>query len=154
MSNNEEQNLMTEKIILYGSPTCPMVSPVRNTLERAKAEYDYVDIYLKPEGRKRVKEINNGNASVPTLTFPDGSSLTEPDEAALKAKLESIGFTVRALTLIDRAQVIFEFPIIFIIGVLILAFGLYSGDNIQVAVGATIVAIRLLFLLKRRTGRS
>ena len=154
MSTNEKQNLMTEKIILYGSPTCPMVSPVRNTLERANAEYDYVDIYLNPEGRKRVLDINNGNASVPTLTFPDGSSLTEPNEAALKAKLESIGHTVRSLTLIDRVQVIFEFPIIFIIGLVLLAFGLYNGDNIQVAVGVTIVAIRLLFLLKRRTGRS
>ena len=131
-----------------------MVSPVRNTLERANAEYDYVDIYLNPEARKRVLDINNGNASVPTLTFPDGSSLTEPNEAALKAKLESIGHTVRSLTLIDRVQVIFEFPIIFIIGLVLLAFGLYNGDNIQVAVGVTMVVIRLLFLLKRRTGRS
>jgi len=153
VSDIEKQNPLPDKIILYGSPTCPMVSPVRNTLERAKAEYDYVDIYLQPEGRKRVQEINNGNASVPTLTFPDGSSLTEPNEAALKAKLESIGHTVRSLTLIDRLQVIFEFPIIFIIGVVLLSFGLYKGDYIQVAVGATIVIIRLLFLLKRRIGR-
>lgn len=153
MSNIEKQNLLPDKIILYGSPTCPMVSPVRNTLERANAEYDYVDIYLQPEGRKRVQEINNGNTSVPTLSFPDGSSLTEPNEAALKAKLESIGHTVRSLTLIDRTQVIFEFPIIFIIGVVLLSFGLYKGDTIQVAVGATIVIIRLLFLLKRRIGR-
>lgn len=153
VSNIEKQNLLPDKIILYGSPTCPMVSPVRNTLERANAEYDYVDIYLQPEGRKRVQEINNGNTSVPTLSFPDGSSLTEPNEAALKAKLESIGHTVRSLTLIDRTQVIFEFPIIFIIGVVLLSFGLYKGDTIQVAVGATIVIIRLLFLLKRRIGR-
>ena len=154
VSNIENQNLLPEKIILYGSPTCPMIAPVRNTLERANAEYDYVDIYLQPEGRKHVQEINNGNASVPTLIFPDGSSLTEPNEAALKDKLEAMGFTVRSLTLIDRAQVIFEFPIIFIIGVVLLSFGLYKGDFIQVAVGATIIIIRLLFLLKRRIRKS
>ena len=131
-----------------------MISPVRNTLERANAEYDYVDIYLQPEGRKRVQEINNGNASVPTLIFPDGSSLTEPNETALKDKLEEMGHTVRSLTLFDRAQVIFEFPIIFIIGVVLLSFGLYKGDTIQVAVGAAMVAIRLLFLAKRRISRS
>jgi len=145
---------MTDKIVLYGSPTCPMVSPVRNTLERANADYDYVDIYLNPEARKRVVEINNGNASVPTVTFPDGSSLTEPNEAILKAKLESIGYKVRSLTLLDRAQVIFEFPIILILGIVMLAFGIYNGEIAQVAIGGLLIAIRLLFVLKRRTYKS
>lgn len=145
---------MTDKIILYGSPTCPMVSPVRNTLERANADYEYVDIYLNPEARKRVLEINNGNASVPTVTFPDGSALTEPNEAILKAKLESIGYTVRSLTLIDRAQVIFEYPVVFILGILMLAFGIYNGEIAQVAIGALLIALRLLFVLKRRTRKS
>lgn len=145
---------MTDKIILYGSPTCPMVSPVRNTLERANANYEYVDIYLNPEARKRVMEINNGNASVPTVTFPDGSSLTEPNEAILKAKLESIGYKVRSLTLLDRAQVIFEFPVILILGILMLALGIYNGEIAQVAIGGLLIAIRLLFVLKRRTYKS
>lgn len=145
---------MTEKIILYGSPTCPMVSPVRNTLERANAKYEYVDIYLNPDGRENVREINNGNASVPTLTFPDGSSLTEPDEAMLKAKLESMGHTVHSRTLIDRVQVIFEFPVIFILGVVMLAFGIYNGEIAQIAIGAFLIVLRLLFVLKRRAGRS
>lgn len=145
---------MTDKIILYGSPTCPMVSPVRNTLERANADYEYVDIYLNPEARKRVMEINNGNASVPTVTFPDGSSLTEPNEAILKAKLESIGYKVRSLTLLDRAQVIFEFPVILILGILMLALGIYNGEIAQVAIGGLLIAIRLLFVLKRRTYKS
>ena len=145
---------MTDKIILYGSPTCPMVSPVRNTLERANADYEYVDIYLNPEARKRVMEINNGNASVPTVTFPDGSSLTEPNEAILKAKLESIGYKVRSLTLLDRAQVIFEFPVILILGILMLALGIYNGEIAQVAIGGLLIASRLLFVLKRRTYKS
>lgn len=145
---------MTDKIILYGSPTCPMVSPVRNTLERANADYEYVDIYLNPEARKQVMEINNGNASVPTVTFPDGSSLTEPNEAILKAKLESIGYKVRSLTLLDRAQVIFEFPVILILGILMLALGIYNGEIAQVAIGGLLIAIRLLFVLKRRTYKS
>lgn len=145
---------MTDKIILYGSPTCPMVSPVRNTLERANADYEYVDIYLNPEARKRVLEINNGNASVPTVTFPDGSALTEPNEAILKAKLESIGYTVRSLTLIDRAQVIIEYPVVFILGILMLAFGIYNGEIAQVAIGGLLIALRLLFVLKRQTRKS
>ena len=55
---------MTERIILYGSLTCPMVPPVRSLLQRASAEFDYVDILFNQEARRRVIEINQGNASV------------------------------------------------------------------------------------------
>ena len=88
------------------------------------------------------------------MTFPDGSALTEPNEAILKAKLESIGYTVRSLTLIDRAQVIFEYPVVFILGILMLAFGIYNGEIAQVAIGGLLIALRLLFVLKRRTRKS
>jgi mycoredoxin len=130
-----------------------MVSPVRNTLERANVKYEYIDIYLNPDARQRVLEINNGNASVPTLTFPDGSSLTEPNESILKTKLESMGYTVRSLTIIDRVQVILEYPVIFILGILLLSFGIYNGESAQIAVGAVLIALRLLFVLRRRVGR-
>lgn len=36
----------------------------------------------------------DGNESVPTLLFPDGSTLTEPSVGELKAKLESLGYEV------------------------------------------------------------
>ena len=141
---------MTQKIILYGSPTCYSVPIVRGTLQRAEVEYEYVDIYLQPEARKRVVEINNGNASVPTLVFPDGSTLTEPSEYDLKTKLVSMGYDVPNQTLLDRVQNIIEHPIIFILGILILAFGIYNGVISQTALGAALVILRLLFLLRRR----
>ena len=40
---------MTERIILYGSLTCPMVPPVVSLLRRASAEFDYVDILFNQE---------------------------------------------------------------------------------------------------------
>ena len=69
---------MTEKIVLYGSLTCAMAPPVRNILDRAGAAYDYIDITVDRAARQRVIEINRGYASVPTLVFADGSTLTEP----------------------------------------------------------------------------
>ena len=42
----------------------------------------------------RVRAINNGNESVPTLVFPDGSTLTEPTVGELQSKLESLGYKV------------------------------------------------------------
>jgi len=145
-----DAKLMTDKIILYGSPTCPMVPPVRDILDRAEVDYEYVDIYLNLSARERVLAINNGNASVPTLSFPDGSTLTEPSSAVLTAKLELIGYVVREPTLLDRLRVIFEYPLIFILGLLMLAFGIYTGDLTQIILGAVIITVRILILLNRK----
>lgn len=39
------------------------------------------------EARNQVMTINNGYASVPTLVFPDGTTLTEPSFRQLRARL-------------------------------------------------------------------
>lgn len=94
---------MNEKLIVYGTPVCPMVTPVRSALKRAEVLYDYVDIWQDDEARERVRTINNGNESVPTLVFPDGSTLTEPSNKQLEAKLQSLGFVTKSPTVLDRA---------------------------------------------------
>ena len=82
------------KIILYGHPTCPGVFPVQGMLKQAEVEYEYVNIYEDPFAREQVRDINNGYESVPTLVFPDGSTLTEPDARELRRKLQSMGYNV------------------------------------------------------------
>ena len=86
---------MSEKIIVYGTPVCPMVTPVRGALKRASVEYDYIDIWQDDEARARVRSINNGNESVPTIIFPDGSTLTEPSGQQLLSKLGDLGFAAK-----------------------------------------------------------
>ena len=93
---------MSETIIVYGTPVCPMVTPVRSALKRASAEYDYIDIWQDDEARARVRSINNGNESVPTIIFPDGSTLTEPSDKQLFQKLETLGFTPAPPTITNR----------------------------------------------------
>jgi mycoredoxin len=83
---------MTEKIILYGHPGCLMVNPVRMLLENSRADYDYINIYQDDEARSIVKGVNHGNESVPTLVFPDGSTLTEPSNKILIEKLIALGY--------------------------------------------------------------
>jgi mycoredoxin len=85
---------MENKIILYGSPICPMVGPVRALLNRAKVDFEYIDIYRDATAREKVRAINQGYESVPTLVFPDGSSLTEPSRSRLRSKLEALGYEV------------------------------------------------------------
>ena len=42
-------------------------------------------------------KLINGYESVPTLVFPDGSTLTEPTNGGLQAKLGEMGYTVPLL---------------------------------------------------------
>lgn len=83
----------TQTIILYGHAGCPMVAPVKRLLEQVDAPFDYVNIHQDQEARLRVREINRGFESVPTLVFPDGSTLTEPSSRVLSAKLKEMGYT-------------------------------------------------------------
>ncbi len=84
----------SEKIIVYGHPACLMVGPVLGMLDQSQVEYAYINIQQEPTARDRVREINDGYESVPTLVFPDGSTLTEPSSGQLKAKLRESGYAV------------------------------------------------------------
>lgn len=85
-------------IIVYGHESCPMVVPVRLMLNRAKVTYTYINIHEDPHAAERVRAINHGNESVPTLVFEDGTTLTEPSPAQLSARLKDLGFAVNENT--------------------------------------------------------
>jgi mycoredoxin len=91
--------MMPEKIILYGHNICPMLGPTMAMLKQAKVEYDYINIHKDKRADERVREINKGYASVPTLVFADGSTLTEPSAIALKRKLTTEGYHVPFMAL-------------------------------------------------------
>ena len=76
---------------MYAHPACPAVPPVLMVLRGSRAPYQYVNIWQSPAAAARVRAINNGNESVPTLVFADGSTLTEPTTQALANKLRSLG---------------------------------------------------------------
>lgn len=92
---------MSDKTIkMYAHPACPTVPSVKAMLNGAKVDYDYINIHEDDEARLYVRELNNGYESVPTLLFPDGSTLTEPSTGELKAKLNAIGYNVPLQTMI------------------------------------------------------
>ncbi|NDJ62191.1 MAG: hypothetical protein GYB67_13775 [Chloroflexi bacterium] len=90
-------NAQTDKIVLYGHETCPLIPPVWLMLKQSRVPFDYINIRTDEAGRAHVRTINNGYESVPTLVFPDGSTLTEPSEGTLRAKLRSLGYEVPLL---------------------------------------------------------
>lgn len=77
-------------ITLYGHNRCKMVKATRRYLDSRGVEYTYVDVDKDHEGQQFVLQTNNGYFSVPTLKFPDGSTLTEPDYMELEAKMSSL----------------------------------------------------------------
>ena len=85
---------MPDAIVLYGHPTCPALGPVKGLLIQSNVKFEYVDIHQDSAAAARVRAINNGYESVPTLAFPDGSTLTEPTVGELKTKLESLGYKI------------------------------------------------------------
>ncbi|MEZ4593264.1 MAG: glutaredoxin domain-containing protein [Chloroflexota bacterium] len=127
----------TEKVIMYGTPTCPMVPPVRGMLDRAQAPFEYVNIAEDAAGKGTVMAINNGNASVPTLVFPDGSTLTEPSTAVLRQKLESLGYKVPQPTLWQSLR---DNPFFSIMGTAMFLFGVYDGNWVFMAFGLALLA--------------
>ena len=85
---------MQDAIVVYGHPTCPSLGPVKGLLTQSKVKFEYIDIHQDSVAAARVRTINSGNESVPTLVFPDGSTLTEPTVGELKSKLNSLGYKV------------------------------------------------------------
>lgn len=131
----------TEKVIMYGTPTCPGVPPVRGMLARAQVDFDYVNIGEDPIGRSQVMAINDGNASVPTLVFPDGSTLTEPSTAVLRQKLQSLGHTVPQPNLWQSLR---DNPFYGIMGLAGILFGWYDGNWVFIGLGLAMVAFAVV----------
>lgn len=72
------------RIIVYGTRWCPDCVRTKLFLDKRKVAYEYIDIDQDMNGRKFVMETNQGFCSVPTILFPDGSTLTEPSSHVLE----------------------------------------------------------------------
>ena len=74
-------------ITVYGAPWCPDCKRAKQFLGEQRMPYNWVDIDLDAEGRKYVQQVNDGKQIIPTIVFEDGSTLVEPTNAELAAKL-------------------------------------------------------------------
>jgi mycoredoxin len=80
---------MTNKgrIKFYGTNWCPSSRRAKKVLLEKGIDFEWINIDEDPAGREFVMEVNNGNRSVPTIVFPDGTILVEPSRMALSEKL-------------------------------------------------------------------
>jgi mycoredoxin len=84
---NVTQAAVTERPIMYTTTWCGFCYRLKRQLDRAGIGVTEVDIERNPAAAADVERLNNGDQTVPTLIFPDGSALTNPSIREVAAKL-------------------------------------------------------------------
>ena len=77
-------------VTMYSTQWCGYCHRLKSQLDREGISYEVVDIERVPEAAEIVERVNNGNQTVPTLVYPDGTAQTNPSVAEVKAKLAEL----------------------------------------------------------------
>jgi mycoredoxin len=77
----------TGTVTMYSTVWCGYCRRLKGQLDREGIAYRVVDIEDHPDAANLVMSVNGGHQTVPTLVFDDGSALTNPSLAEVKAKL-------------------------------------------------------------------
>ncbi|MEU0313605.1 mycoredoxin [Nocardioides sp. NPDC006273] len=75
---------------MYTTPWCGYCQRLKGQLGREDITFDEVDIEQVPEAAQIVEKVNGGNQTVPTLVYSDGTAMTNPSIAQVKAKLAEL----------------------------------------------------------------
>ena len=74
-------------ITMYSTTWCGYCKRLKSALDREGVLFKEVNIEEDPEAAAFVMGVNGGNMTVPTVLFEDGSAITNPSLAQVKAKL-------------------------------------------------------------------
>ncbi|MCC6791403.1 MAG: FAD-dependent oxidoreductase [Thermomicrobiales bacterium] len=74
-------------ITMYGTYWCGDCKRAKQFFGEHRVPYAFVDVDADPEGMAVVERANDGKHIIPVIVFDDGSSLIEPSNAELAAKL-------------------------------------------------------------------
>ncbi len=78
---------MPHHITVFGSTWCSDCKRAKRFLGDQQVEYKWVDVEQDAAGRAFVEKVNDGKDIIPTILFDDGTTLVEPTNAQLAAKL-------------------------------------------------------------------
>lgn len=74
-------------ITMFSTEWCGYCKRLKLMLDKTGIDYTIVDIENTPGTEELVKAVNGGNAVVPTLVYPDGTTATNPTLNDVKAAL-------------------------------------------------------------------
>ncbi|MCU1636322.1 MAG: glutaredoxin-like protein [Cryobacterium sp.] len=72
---------------MFTTTWCGYCSRLKAQLDKAGIGYTEVNVEEVDGTSELVMSLNNGNRTVPTVLFPDGSAATNPSLAEVRAKL-------------------------------------------------------------------
>ncbi len=84
-----QQTAEPAQVTMFTTTWCGYCRQLKRLMDREQIGYAEVDIERDEAAAHRVEQANGGNQTVPTLLFGDGSTLTNPSIAEVKAKLAS-----------------------------------------------------------------
>lgn len=74
-------------LVMFSTPWCGYCRNLKKALARENIAYTEINIEAEPQWVEFVESVNNGNQIVPTVSFPDGSTATNPTVADILARL-------------------------------------------------------------------
>ncbi len=83
-------DLPTGSFRMFTTSWCGYCARLKAQLGREGIAFDEVNIEEVPGTAEIVEKANNGNQTVPTLIYSDGSAQTNPSVAQVKEKLASL----------------------------------------------------------------
>ena len=89
-ASNGSTNTGAAVLTMYSTPWCGYCHRLKGQLDREGIDYQVIDIEQAPDAALIVEQVNNGNQTVPTLVYADGSAQTNPSVADVKKKLASL----------------------------------------------------------------
>ncbi|WP_181805367.1 mycoredoxin [Streptomyces shenzhenensis] len=80
---------MQGTVTMYSTTWCGYCRRLKSQLDREGIAYTEINIEQDPESAAFVEKANDGNQTVPTVLFADGSTLTNPSLAQVKQKVSA-----------------------------------------------------------------
>ena len=77
-------------VTMYTTTWCGYCKRLKRMMQDDGIEFAEVDIEKTPGTAEIVEKVNNGNQTVPTLVFRDGTAMTNPSLAKVKEKLAAL----------------------------------------------------------------
>lgn len=90
MQSNQTVEPEAQSIVMYTTNWCPDCWRAKQVMKSMNVAYNEININEDEDAVDTVIALNNGNRSVPTIVFPDGSVLTEPSAVTLSQKLQTL----------------------------------------------------------------
>jgi len=78
------------RVVMYTTTWCGDCKRLKRMMQDDGIVFDEVDIEQVPGTAEIVEKVNNGNQTVPTLVFSDGTAMTNPSLAKVKEKLAAL----------------------------------------------------------------